>query len=68
MFTVHCPTHGGAVLLSERAITRLVNTPHGIEMHWRCFCGTEGIELTGLLADADADPAAAPPRREPIPA
>ena len=51
MFTVHCSGHGGPVLLSERAITRLVNTPHGIEMHWRCFCGTEGVEVTGLLAD-----------------
>ena len=58
MFTVHCPTHGGAVLLSERAITRLVNTTRGIELHWRCLCGTEGVEVTGLLADPPAAAAA----------
>jgi hypothetical protein len=51
MFTVTCETHGGVVLLPESHITRLVNTPHGIELHWRCFCGTEGVELTGLLAE-----------------
>jgi hypothetical protein len=50
MFTAHCSGHGGPVLLSERAITRLVNTSHGIEVHWRCHCGTEGVELTGVLA------------------
>lgn len=54
MFSVDCPTHGGRVLLSERAIAALVNTDHGIEMHWRCTCGTEGVEVTGLLADTSA--------------
>ena len=56
MFTVHCPGHGGTVLLSERSITRLVNTAHGIEVHWRCHCGAEGVEVTGALA-ADPIPA-----------
>ena len=50
MFSVHCTGHGGRVILSNRAITSLVNTEHGIELHWRCQCGTEGIELMGALA------------------
>jgi hypothetical protein len=51
MFSVHCAGHGTRVLLSERAITSLTNTDHGIELHWRCLCGTEGVELLGRLAE-----------------
>jgi hypothetical protein len=51
MFTVHCAGHGSQVILGNRAITQLVNTDHGIEVHWRCHCGTEGIELMGRLAE-----------------
>ena len=54
MFSVHCKGHGGLVLLDELAITRLENTAHGIELHWRCTCGTEGVELQGSLAGAVA--------------
>jgi len=50
MFTVHCSGHGGRVLLDESAITSLVNKQDTIEMHWRCTCGTEGVELVGALA------------------
>jgi hypothetical protein len=52
MFTVDCTGHGTRVLLTNRQITGLVNTPHGIELRWRCSCGTEGVELMGLLAEA----------------
>jgi hypothetical protein len=52
MFTVYCSGHGAHVLLDELAITRLVNTDHGIELHWRCSCGTEGVERSGATADA----------------
>jgi hypothetical protein len=52
MFSVHCKGHGGRVLLDEWAITRLANTAHGIEVHWRCSCGTDGVELLGALAGA----------------
>jgi hypothetical protein len=51
MISVHCAGHGGRVLLSERAITQLVNTNHGIELHWRCTCGTEGVDVLGRLAE-----------------
>jgi hypothetical protein len=54
MFSVTCPNHGGRVLLSERAITALVNTDRGIELRWRCTCGTEGVERLGRLAEAVA--------------
>ena len=47
MFTVNCSGHGGRVLLDESAITSLVNARNGIEMHWRCTCGTEGVEVLG---------------------
>jgi hypothetical protein len=51
MFSVYCEGHASRVILSNRQITQLVNTDHGIELHWRCSCGTEGSELTGLLAN-----------------
>ena len=54
MFTVECKGHGSRVPLSERSITRLVNTDHGIEMHWRCPCGTEGVDVLGVLAEQPA--------------
>src|SRR5687768_16644675 len=47
MFTVHCDRHGARVILTNRSITGLVNTAAGIELHWRCPCGGEGIELLG---------------------
>jgi hypothetical protein len=50
MFSVHCAGHGSRVILSNRQITGLVNTDRGIELHWRCACGTEGLELLGQEA------------------
>lgn len=47
MFSVYCPTHGGEILLSARHIEALRNTDRGIELHWRCVCGTRGVELSG---------------------
>jgi hypothetical protein len=61
MFSVYCPTHGGQILLSSRHIESLRNTDHGIEIHWRCVCGTRGVEVSGRLARR-ADPVAASPR------
>jgi hypothetical protein len=50
MFTVNCAGHGGRVLLDESAITALVNTKDTIELHWRCSCGTEGVDVVGAPA------------------
>jgi hypothetical protein len=44
MFTVHCPQHGASVLLGPDQIVRLVNTTHGFEVHWVCWCGEHGVE------------------------
>lgn len=50
MFSVDCSGHGSPVLLGNRSIERLVNTEHGIELHWRCSCGTTGMVRTGRHA------------------
>jgi len=42
MFSVHCPTHGTEVLLSERRIESVVSGEGGHELRWRCWCGTTG--------------------------
>jgi len=47
MFSVHCPVHGGEVLLPERHIESLRNTATGIEVQWVCYCGHHGSFLTG---------------------
>jgi hypothetical protein len=52
MFTVDCAGHGARVILGNRSVTGIRNTDHGIEVHWRCPCGTEGVELMGLLAES----------------
>lgn len=50
MFTVDCPQHGTTVLLSERRIRAIVPTPTGHELHWRCWCGTEGTTVVARLS------------------
>ena len=52
MFAVYCPHHQSRVLLGSRSIQALVNTGHGVELHWRCRCGAEGTLVTGALAEA----------------
>jgi hypothetical protein len=57
MFAVTCPGHGSPVLLTTRHIERLANTPAGIELHWRCHCGSSGVLVTGRGAGAGDRPA-----------
>lgn len=47
MFTVHCPSHGGRVLLGPRSITGFTNTDNGIVVDWRCSCGATGTQRYG---------------------
>jgi hypothetical protein len=43
MFRIHCPRHGADILLGPRRITAIHNSPSGVEVHWRCYCGTTGV-------------------------
>ena len=47
MFSVHCPRHGGEVLLPESHISSLRNSVAGIEVRWVCYCGHRGAFTTG---------------------
>jgi hypothetical protein len=50
MFRAYCPTHGAEVLLSPLSIEAVDNRPDGIDIHWRCTCGTAGVLHTGAAA------------------
>ena len=47
MFEVHCPGHGGRVLLTSSRVRRVANTGGGIVISWRCWCGQDGTTTTG---------------------
>lgn len=42
MFTVYCSGHASRILLFPEHIEELHNSPDGIELRWRCTCGTTG--------------------------
>jgi hypothetical protein len=44
MFAVYCPGHRGRILLFAEHIEQLVNRASGVELHWRCSCGSAGIQ------------------------
>jgi DNA-directed RNA polymerase subunit RPC12/RpoP len=53
MFLAHCTRCSRRELRSVRAITRLANTPDGIEVGYRCSaCGARQRMLTGAHAPA----------------
>jgi hypothetical protein len=43
MFDVYCSGHRASVLLGPDNILRAVNRRGGVDLHWRCTCGTTGI-------------------------
>lgn len=47
MFDVYCPGHGSRVILFTRDIEAVLNSPEGIEVHYRCPCGHRGVWRTG---------------------
>lgn len=47
MFSVHCPSHGSEVLLSEKRIRALIPVPQGLRAEWECWCGHRGSFITG---------------------
>ena len=54
MFAVHCPHHGGRVLLDDSSVLAIVNTATAIVVHWQCTCGELGTTETGRRARSPA--------------
>lgn len=52
MFAVHCPQHGTRVLLDLTSIESIVSRSRGLDVHYRCYCGYEGVWTTGHKAAA----------------
>jgi hypothetical protein len=47
MFAVHCPAHGGRVLIWTSLVEAVRNVADGIEVDYRCTCGYRGTWRTG---------------------
>ena len=43
MFTVYCSGHASRILLFPEHIEELRNHPDGVELSWRCTCGSTGV-------------------------
>jgi hypothetical protein len=55
VFDVVCPTCAKRALLTPRRIESLENTPDGIVIRWRCWCGTGGELRTGRTQREEAE-------------
>jgi hypothetical protein len=54
MFEVFCPSHQARVLLSTGRIEAVRNTPRGVIVEWKCWCGHQGRSLDGrTLVEAE---------------
>lgn len=53
MFSVDCSRHGTEVLLTERRIRAIVPVEGGSELHWTCWCGTEGATFVARVTAAE---------------
>ncbi len=51
MFTHHCTTCDRRQLIFASQVLGLTNTAHGIEVSFRCWCGSEQSLVTGAVAD-----------------
>lgn len=60
MFVVHCPQHGGKVLLGLSRIRRMVNLRGLIVVELECHDGARILHVTGRRAHELRRPAAAP--------
>jgi hypothetical protein len=47
MFTIDCPTHRSAVLLSERRIRGIRRSSTGVDVDYECWCGHRGSFAAG---------------------
>lgn len=52
MFAVHCPAHGGRVLIWTSLVEAVRNVAGGIEVDYRCTCGHRGTWRTGRKVNA----------------
>jgi hypothetical protein len=46
VLVAYCPRHGRSVLFSESRLSRMRNTPAGVEVELDCYCG-EHLRLLG---------------------
>lgn len=60
MFAEHCPRHGARVLLSPSRIEAIHNTPAGVVVTWRCWCGHVGRTDHRTVASPTPTPTPAP--------
>lgn len=51
MLAHHCTVCDETYLIFDSQITSVMNTGHGIEIGFTCWCGAEQTELTGRYAD-----------------
>jgi hypothetical protein len=57
MFLAHCETCGRRELRGTRSIDALVNTHHGIELHYTCrVCGAPGVADRPVREPVEAHP------------
>ena len=47
VFTAYCENHGGPVLLFTHNITAMFNESDGIDVHFQCPCGYQGVWHVG---------------------
>lgn len=60
MFAHDCSSCGKRQLIFTSQVTSLVNTDHGIEVGFRCWCGAEQSFVTGkAVSEARRVPVAA---------
>jgi hypothetical protein len=50
MLTAYCPRHGARVILSERRVRAVHNTPDGIVLEVECHDGEHIMLVTGRAA------------------
>lgn len=55
MVSIHCPRHGARVLLSDRHVRALHNTPSGIVLEVECDDGARVFVVTGRAAGGPAE-------------
>jgi hypothetical protein len=42
-FSAYCAEAGTEVLFGADNVTDLRHGPHGLELHYRCYCGESGV-------------------------